>query len=240
MKLKSEAFSSWMSSIKVIGFDLDDTLWNNSDVIIKAIDAQYQYFMDHQLNSSRQELEAAYVSISQKLISAQPKRYQDVTQLRNETLKQLCVHFGLDLKHAMGAFSAFYKQRQKVKLYDEVIPLLEKLSQKYTLMVISNGNSNLEDIGIADFFNVHLQAGRDGEAKPSGDMLLKALSFYDLKPHEYLYVGDNFHTDGQAVINAGVKGLVIPSNPAEHHEQTFNTDNIKVLDNLLSFLKLVG
>ena len=244
MTEKYSRLKDWLTTAKVIGFDLDDTLWDNSKVITEAINAQYQYLVQQLRAQSHEvsaiELEAAYRSITDQLKLDNFPLYQDVTRLRLDALGLLCDQYGLASQHAKRAFEAFFHQRQQVRLYPEVKPLLELLGKKYRLIVISNGNSSLDVIGLADYFDLHWQAGRDGDAKPSGDMLVKALQHYGITPEQFIYIGDNYHTDGKAVLDAGVRGVIIPSDRKENLDQASSASAISIIDNLGDLYRAIG
>ncbi len=231
-----------LGQIRIIGFDLDDTLWDNRPVIQKAVDEKFS-FLDKVLpNHSLNEIEAAYTFEVERRVTDDPMRYQDMTLLRQEALAALCQRFDLSDAVAEQAWDLFYRLRQNFTLYQDAEPLLEKLSKRFTLMVISNGNARLDHTPIVGYFDEHWQAGKHGAAKPSAEMLLKAMQYYGCKPEEYLYVGDNMNIDMRAVIEAGCYGVLIPSKLNE--TATFDVgsdamDRIVTLDDLRSFRKAV-
>lgn len=231
-----------LSHIRVIGFDLDDTLWDNRPVIQKAVDEKF-LFLDKVLpNHSLNEIEAVYTYEVERRVTDDPMRYQDMTLLRQEALASLCQHFDLSDSVAEQAWDVFYRLRQNFILYQDAKPLLKKLSERFILMVISNGNARLDHTSIAGYFDEHWQAGKNGRAKPSPEMLHKAMQHYDCRPEEYLYVGDNMNIDMRAVIDAGCYGLLIPSNLNEtvaFEVGREEKERIVTLDDLQCFRKAV-
>jgi putative hydrolase of the HAD superfamily len=79
--------------------------------------------------------------------------------------------------------------------FAEVIPVLDRLRGRYRLATLSNGNADLDRIGLAHHFEVRLHAAALGCAKPTArsyECLAQALT---LQPAEILFVGDEPHAD---------------------------------------------
>jgi len=74
-------------------------------------------------------------------------------------------------------------------------PLLEGLSMRYRLGIVSNFYGNLEflceEIGYGKFFDVVIDSARVGVTKPDAAIFLAALERLDCSPEEAVFVGDN-------------------------------------------------
>ena len=205
------ALNTLLNKVKVIGFDLDDTLWDNGIAINRAIDYQFEHIKKHLPHISNNELEVIYFNRVEQLVAQDPVKYEDMTRLRTESLQRLCDHYQLPHSIAHQAFQCFYQLRQKVQLFSVTKALLELLSRKFKLIAISNGNADLKTIGLAHYFEFCWRAGVDGRAKPSGDMLLKACTKMNIQPQQMLYVGDKLEMDYAAAQSSGCYGVVISS-----------------------------
>ena len=53
-----------------------------------------------------------------------------------------------------SAFQLFFQERNKVEFFPSVLDEIEKLSQLYKLGCLTNGNANIEIIGISKFLNL--------------------------------------------------------------------------------------
>ena len=64
--------------------------------------------------------------------------------LRHESLRRALAASGHDGSLADPAFAAFLQARQRVTLYDDVVPVLERWSRRFRLVALSNGNADIE------------------------------------------------------------------------------------------------
>ncbi|WP_144392618.1 HAD-IA family hydrolase [Pleionea sediminis] len=202
---------SFLTECKVIGFDLDDTLWDNKPVIQAAVDQMFSFLDSELTDHSINNIESVYTYEVEKRVNEDPLRYHDMTLLRKESLLDLCRYFNAPEKLADQAWDVFYEHRQMFTPYDDAFKLLKFLSEKFKLMVISNGNANLQVANMEQYFDCHWQAGINGRAKPDPDMLTKALAKYKIERSQFLYVGDNINIDMRFVINGRARGVLIPS-----------------------------
>ena len=99
------------------------------------------------------------------------------------------------------------KDKDKVKLYPDIPEVLEKLSQKYILAVVTNNfrkelEYRLKEFNIAKYFSA-VFTEEDGELKPHPDLLQKCMAKFNITPKDACFVGD---MDGD--ITAGKKAKV--------------------------------
>lgn len=94
------------------------------------------------------------------------------------------------------------------ELYPEVADVLEKLSARFQLAVISNFDGRLrlilEHLGISKLFKHVFISSEIGTDKPDPEIFLRALKFMKLAPSEVLHVGDDPERDWRAAISAGL------------------------------------
>jgi hypothetical protein len=60
----------------------------------------------------------------------------------------------------------FFAARQRVELFDDALPALQFLSQRWPVVALSNGNANVHVVGIGEHFHASLSASAAGMAKP--------------------------------------------------------------------------
>jgi len=194
---------------KLICFDLDDTLWPCMPAIQHAEQTIYDWMAEH-----KPDITNAY-SIEQlrdkrkELLRVQPELIHDLSAARVSHLKSLAVEFGDVDDWVDEAFSVFYTARQKVKLFDDVIPVLSSLKQQYTLVALTNGNAHINHTGLADFFSFQVSAADVLAAKPDPAMFLRAMQQVDVFPEDTLHVGDHPVHDIQGARNAGIDSVWI-------------------------------
>jgi HAD superfamily hydrolase (TIGR01509 family) len=91
--------------------------------------------------------------------------------------------------------------------------LLDRLSRRYALAVISNADGKIEEVlkrsGIADCFATITDSGLLGHEKPHPAIFQAALRSIGAKPDESLYVGDVYSVDYLGSTRAGMQGMLI-------------------------------
>lgn len=103
--------------------------------------------------------------------------------------------------------AVFSEARNAVTPFDDVLPGLTRLGERYALGSISNGFADLQSIGLAHHFRISLAAHQFGSAKPDPEIFLAACDALSVAPHEALYVGDDPMLDIQAAQNAGLHAV---------------------------------
>ncbi len=228
------------SMIKLISFDLDNTLWNNASVMKRCIPKVNQWISE-QIPESLSVSTERVGQIRSELINANPKQAHKVTWLRLATYQQWFREAGLspdsaDLA-AQQAFDVFWRDRINVKLFDGVRARLEALSKRATLVAITNGNSSLAHAGIADYFSASFFADHMPAAKPDPIALRTAMKLFDVSPEQTLHVGDSYSDDIEMAINVGANALWLNEGdmppPMGWHAQTPN-EMFDLIDEMLN------
>jgi putative hydrolase of the HAD superfamily len=75
------------------------------------------------------------------------------------------------------------------------VPALDRLRERFRLATLSNGNADLELIGLAHHFEVRLHAAEIGCAKPDPRSYARLAELLTLRPAEILFVGDEPQSD---------------------------------------------
>lgn len=196
-----------LGEIKAISFDLDDTFWDCAPAIIAAEEALYRWFATETPRIADAHTPESLVEHRVAVGKELPHLWTDVTALRIESIRRLLVSHSYDPDIADTAFSVFYRARSNVRLYDGVVEMLDVLRRKYRLAAITNGNADLEQIGIEHYFENIQAASLDKPPKPDAHMFHHCLELFNLSPSGLLHVGDNPETDVGGGHNAGVQTL---------------------------------
>jgi putative hydrolase of the HAD superfamily len=193
-----------MREVQAIIFDLDDTLWAVGPVIVRAEHAMYAFLAEryprvlerHTLDSMR--------DLRVRIALEHPVMRHDFTWLRRESLRRHAREADYPEEMAEEAFEVFFRARNEVELYEDVLPSLERLQRRYRLFAASNGNADLAAIGLASFFE-HALAARDvGRLKPDPRIFELLLERAGLAPAEALHVGDDAEADVEGARRAGL------------------------------------
>jgi putative hydrolase of the HAD superfamily len=193
-----------MPRIRALSFDLDDTLWPIAPVIESA-ELQLRHWLTHHCP----EVTVAY-SIEQmreqreRVWERHPELSHDFTTTRIMSLRELLTPFGYGEMHVEAAFECFFRARNQVTLYQDVLPSLQSLSQEYRLIAISNGNADLRRIGISHFFEFSLHAREHGKPKPAPCIFQAALKRLGLNADAVAHIGDHGEQDVDAAHAVGM------------------------------------
>jgi 2-haloalkanoic acid dehalogenase type II len=186
-------------AVRAICFDLDNTLWEIEPVLVRA-----ERILADWLERRYPEISAVFMPtdvqrVRDALVAERPDQAHDLTFLRRETLKRVAVSAGFNEPVAQGiaheAFALWRAARNELEPYAEVVPALERLRRRYRLATLSNGNADLELIGLAHHFEVRLHAAELGCAKPDPRSYARLAELLTLRPAEILFVGDEPHAD---------------------------------------------
>ncbi len=106
------------------------------------------------------------------------------------------------------------KAKINVDIFPETIEILERLSQKYKLVLLSNtaekeGKEVIERFGLKKYFDEIILSGSVGLAKPDPRIFELVLEKMNVKPEQVLMVGDNLNTDIIPARNLGMKGILV-------------------------------
>jgi putative hydrolase of the HAD superfamily len=193
-----------LARIRAICFDLDNTFWDVYPVIARA-EAQLQAWLEEHYPAipARYSLDEMRAH-RQALMLTYPDRAHDFNYIRTESLAQQAESVGYSRALAEPGFEVFYRARNQVELFGDVEPAVRKLRLRYTLATLSNGNADLERIGIDSWFVLTASARGIGSAKPDARAFRHVSDALRLDPAEVLYVGDDPHLDVAGARNAGM------------------------------------
>jgi FMN hydrolase / 5-amino-6-(5-phospho-D-ribitylamino)uracil phosphatase len=204
---------------KLICFDLDDTLWPCLPVIQYAEQTLYNWLTEHQPEITQiYSIEQLRIK-RQRLISRQPQLINDLSAARRVHLQQLADEIGIHSEWVNSAFDIFYQARQKVSLFDDVIPVLSALKSQYILVALTNGNAHINKTGLGDYFSFQISAADVKAAKPDPAMFLQAMQQAGVEASQTLHVGDHPVHDIRGARNAGIDAVWL-----NRFEQKWNSD----------------
>ncbi|WP_342431720.1 HAD family hydrolase [Neobacillus sp. FSL H8-0543] len=254
--------------IKAIFFDLDDTLLWDQKSIKEAFVATCKVAKERYGQLDPNELEEAVREAARDLYSSYEfypftqmiginpfeglwgeflddqddfkKMKEIVPDYRKEAwttgLKKMGVDdqdFGYELAER------FPQERRNLPfVYEETFKILDRLQEKYKLLLLTNGSPDLQKTKLAitpelvPYFDHIVISGDFGRGKPDPSIFEHALSRMSLKKEEVIMVGDNLMTDVLGANRAGIitvwinrhdkdQNEVIPTFEIKHLEQLF-------------------
>jgi putative hydrolase of the HAD superfamily len=198
-----------VQEIRAITLDLDDTLWAIGPVIARAEASLRAWFEANYPRVTERFSHESIVALRNELFAEHQERAHDLTFLRRALIARLGAASGYDDLPVDEAFAVFEAARNDLELFPDVRPALNLLKERYKLVAVTNGNANLERIGIRDLFDDVVCARTVGVAKPAQQIFEAAVAAGGALASHTLHVGDHPHIDVDGARRAGLKTVWI-------------------------------
>ena len=233
-------------ALRLITFDLDNTLWPVDEVIRQAERVTSEWIAERHPDAAAALTSGAIRAVRDRLVREHPDYLNNLTRLRRDAMAEAFMAAGFgdqEARHiAADAFQVFHEARNQVTFFPGALEMLETLADSYALGALSNGNSDLKRVGIDDLFAFHHSAESVGRRKPEPDMFHAALRSAGVSADQALHVGDHPLEDVDAARRHGFQAVwanLIDLNwpadldrPAHHiHHLRELTDLLPLLDN---------
>lgn len=194
-----------MHRIRAITLDLDNTLWDVDPVIRNAEAVLWEWLAVNYPQVPDRFDAADIVALRNAVIDKYAHKSHDFRFLRKMVLRRVAIDAGYDEALVEPAFAVFDAARNAVELYPDVLPHLEYLYERFTIVALTNGNANLQTIGIGHLFHDIVTAVGTGVAKPGRQIFDAAIAKAGVTAVEILHVGDHPETDIVGARNAGLR-----------------------------------
>ena len=228
-----------MQYIRALTFDLDDTLWDNRAVLMAAEQSLHDWLARHYPRIALLYSPKDMWKLRQDLLRLDPELVNDVTTLRKTSLRIAAETAGYDDSLVEPAFAVFLEARHQVTLYDDVMPAMQRLRDAgYCLGSVTNGNADVQRLGLGKLFDFSLTAASVGKAKPHPRMFEEACRRAQVDAAELAHIGDEPGTDLAGAHRAGVTAIWmnrqgLPAAPDIHYHA-----EISCMPELLTLLGL--
>ena len=192
---------------KAVLFDLDDTLWPIAPVIIEAEKILYAWLSEHAPRVVEQYTIDTLRQARLELLASRPEFQLDLGALRRAGLVAAFEQAGEDVGKVELAMVEFFAARNAVIPYDDVVPGLLRLKSRVLIGSVTNGNADLQTIGLARHFHASVAAHQLGVAKPEPAIFHAGCEALGVHPSEAVYVGDDLLLDVQGAQAAGLRAV---------------------------------
>jgi putative hydrolase of the HAD superfamily len=225
--------------VRLICFDLDDTLWP-CHAVIRAAEAECYDWLAHEAprltaRYSEEQLREHRIATGR----GHPEIAHDLTEVRLRSLTVLLEGEGYRAELAHRASDVFRAARNRVTPYDEVVDGLARLRERYTLVSVTNGNSQIEHTPLHASFDHSLTAAQVGAAKPHPAIFHVASRSSGVPLEAFLHVGDDPLRDVQAARDLGLPAVWVNRGRAEWPD-TLPPPELEVSDISELVAKLIG
>ncbi|MCD2345252.1 HAD family hydrolase [Clostridium guangxiense] len=224
--------------IKLIVFDLDDTLYNEFQFVQNGFKAVAEY-LSHKYLIDSKELQSKMLNILNEYG-------------RGKIFNVLCEKCGFI--EAMNDLVFIYRNAKcKLNLYDDAYYILEKLRYNYKLGLITDGKASVQwnkikCLGVENYFDKIIVTDDFGRMywKPHEYSYKKMLEYFKCEPQEAIYVGDNPTKDFIGARKVGFFTVRIIREFGDNmklkeekgYEADFTINNLKELINIIQLLHL--
>lgn len=195
-------------AIKVVTFDLDNTLWDVEPVLLRAEQAQYQWLSEHRPRVTGEFDATELRGLRMLTFKAHPELAHHISDLRRQALYDVQLHAGYSEAEARAgateAFDVFLAVRHQVEPYEQALEVLEQLAEDYALGALTNGNADIFKVDIGEYFDFAFSAEELGASKPLPDMFHAGMRASGAAGHQMVHVGDNPEHDIQGAREVGM------------------------------------
>lgn len=228
-----------MRDIRTITLDLDDTLWAIHPVIERAERMLYEWLGDKYPRITAMFTAEAILKLRDNVVLEYPRQSCDFTFLRRTVLARLGKAAGYGDGLVDDAMTVFSSVRNDVEVFPEVRPALTALREDYYVIALTNGNADIDTIGIRDLFHEVISASSAGAAKPDRKIFDVAVQAGGANAEQTLHVGDHPEVDIVGARNAGLKSAWVNRNGQHWPDHLQRPDAIvRDVGQLLSLLGL--
>ena len=217
--------------------DLDNTLWDIEPTLAAAEEVVKDWLGRHCPAVAERYTSDRLFEVRDSLIQADPERAHDLSFVRRAMLRTLMEEAGCDPGLAEPAFQVFFAARNRVSLFQDVMPALRALSRRYILVALTDGNAKLSAIGLSRVFHHYVNAAAVGAAKPDPRMFQAVSDTTGCAFDEIVHVGDDPEKDVAGAKRMGLRAVWINRTAArwpldEHRPDAEMTDLSALLDGL--------
>lgn len=191
--------------IRAVTLDLDDTLWPVLPALIEA-----EHCVDRWLQQHHPSVASAWPIEAMRELRDQIARdnthlSHDFSEQRRLTIRHAFASCGIHDAPVDELWRIYFAARNNVELYPDTLPALERIVHHVPIASISNGNADLEIIGLHHLFHTRLNAAGVGVPKPDARIFLAAAEALGVAPGDIWHVGDDPLLDVVGARDAGLR-----------------------------------
>ncbi|WP_233843689.1 HAD family hydrolase [Dyella sp. 2HG41-7] len=191
--------------ILAVTIDLDDTLWPVMPALERADRDLNDYLCKHFPQVAQTFPIPALRALRAQVAAERIDLAHDFTAQRYITMQRAFDACGVADAPLDALFEVFAAARNSVELYPDALPALERMRAAWPVVSLTNGNADLERIGLHLHFAHQVSARDVGVAKPDARIFLAAAERLGIAPENILHVGDDPELDIVGARDAGLR-----------------------------------
>lgn len=195
--------------VRAITLDLDDTLWPFAPIGARIEQVLHAWMLEHSPQTAARFPIEAMRALREQVFAEHPQLIHDLSELRRITLRRALQESGADAALLEPAYEIFYAARNQVECYPDSLAALERIAARVPMAAVTNGNADLERIGLSRHFSFQLGAREHGAAKPEASIFHAACQRLGVPHFEVLHVGDHIEMDVIGAAQAGLRSCWI-------------------------------
>ncbi len=231
-----------MNNYKHIFFDLDHTLWdfdrNSRETLEELFEA---YSLKNYGIHVFEDFVETYKKVNDQKWDEYRKGNISKENLRATRFHDTLMRFEINHPELAAEIDREYIQRSphKTNLFPHALEVLAYLAEKYTLHIITNGFTEVQDIkitksGLLPFFTYRITSEEAGANKPDPVIFRHALKMAGAKRTESIMVGDNLEVDIIGARRVGLDQVYFNPDRKPHREKvTFEISKLSELHGIL-------
>lgn len=225
--------------IKAVLFDLDDTLVNSKKAEYNAI-CEFKNLYSEFNEIKDDDFANVWSKITMEIYEKYHNAEISFDELRIGRMKGLFSNYLINIsdEDAQKKFKSYLNIYEKNWiLFDDVKEVLEKLKDRYKLVILSNGDGKqqrkkIEYTGLNKYFSDIVISSEVGYSKPEKEIFEIACKMINVKPKNCIMIGDKYKVDIEGSLNAGMHGIWVN----RKKEQLSFEYQIKELNELSKYL----
>mmetsp|Transcript_40968 Transcript_40968/g.127873 ORF Transcript_40968/g.127873 Transcript_40968/m.127873 type:complete len:268 (-) Transcript_40968:33-836(-) len=216
-----------VGGLRVVCFDMDDTLWDLSRTYTRAHEAWLAYVRQVPGGAALAEAfsdpfgwEPMYTDIFRDF----PGIAVDFSRVRREAFRRACLRFGVDAEAVVEpSYQAWFAERNRPAFFDDALPVLRRMREMgLKVGAVTETDAVLEDIPeLAGLFDFTVLASAVGAGKSNPDFYRAAVDRAaevlgeSVLPEECVMIGDSYKRDVLTPHGAGLRTVWL-DNPASY------------------------
>ncbi len=227
-------------NIKVIGFDADDTLWVN-ETYFREAELEFGQLLQRYETINQIDQELFKIEIENLPIYGYGIKgfvlsmVEAALKISNNKVNQETMNAIIEIGKNM--------LNKPVELLDGVEEVLKTLSKTHRLIMATKGDlldqeRKLEKSGLFKYFH-HIEVMSDKKATD----YCKLLSHLDIKPEEFLMIGNSLKSDILPLVEIGANAIHVPFHTTWQHEVIHDSElediQYQTLDKISELIPLV-